>query len=29
LNVDGELVVDTAVVYGPDRFAVDGAFVRV
>jgi len=29
VNVDGELVVDTAVVYGPDRFAVDGAFVRV
>ena len=29
LNVDGELVVDTAVVYGPDRFATDGAFVRL
>jgi len=29
LNVDGDLVVDTAIVYGPDRFDVDGAFVRV
>ena len=28
-SIDGELVVDTAVVYGPDRFEVDGAFVRV
>lgn len=29
LNVDGELVVDTSVVYGPERFGVDGAFVRI
>jgi cytochrome b6-f complex iron-sulfur subunit len=29
LNVDGELVVDTAIVYGPERFHVDGAFVRL
>jgi len=26
---DGTLVVDTSVVYGPDRFNVDGAFVTV
>lgn len=29
LSVDGELIVDTAIVYGPDRFHVDGAFVKV
>jgi hypothetical protein len=29
LNVNGELVVDTAIVYGPERFNVDGAFVRL
>lgn len=29
LNTDGQLVVDTAIVYGPDRFNIDGAFVRV
>ena len=29
LNVDGELVVDTSIVYGPERFQVDGAFVPV
>ena len=29
LSVDGQLVVDTGVVYGPDRYQVDGAFVRV
>lgn len=29
LNVDGQLVVDTSIVYGPDRFSVDGAFVAV
>jgi cytochrome b6-f complex iron-sulfur subunit len=29
LNVDGQLVVDTGITYGPDRFNVDGAFVRV
>jgi len=29
LNVDGDLVVDTAIVYSPDRFDVDGAFVRL
>jgi len=29
LNLDGALVVDTAVIYGPDRFNMDGAFVRV
>jgi len=29
LNVDGQLVVDTSIVYGPERFHIDGAFVRV
>jgi cytochrome b6-f complex iron-sulfur subunit len=29
LDAEGELVVDTSIVYGPDRFQVDGAFVRV
>jgi cytochrome b6-f complex iron-sulfur subunit len=29
LNADGQLVVDTAIVYGSERFNVDGAFVRV
>jgi len=29
LNVDNQLVVDTGIVYGPDRFEVDGAFVRL
>jgi len=29
LNLDGQLVVDTSIAYGPDRFDVDGAFVRV
>ena len=29
LSVDGELVVDTGIVYGPERFDVDGAFVRI
>jgi cytochrome b6-f complex iron-sulfur subunit len=29
LNADGQLVVDTAIIYGPERFNVDGAFVRV
>jgi cytochrome b6-f complex iron-sulfur subunit len=29
LNVDNQLVVDTSIVYGPERFAVDGAFVRL
>ena len=29
LNVDGQLVVDTDITYGPERFDVDGAFVRV
>ncbi len=29
LNVDGQLVVDTGIIYGPDRFNVDGAFIRV
>jgi cytochrome b6-f complex iron-sulfur subunit len=28
-NLDGELVVDTSIVYGPERFDVDGAFIRV
>jgi cytochrome b6-f complex iron-sulfur subunit len=28
-TAEGELVVDTAIVYGPDRQHVDGAFVRV
>jgi cytochrome b6-f complex iron-sulfur subunit len=29
LNLDGQLVVDTAIVYGPERFNVDGAFVTL
>lgn len=29
LDVNGELVVDTGIVYGPERFNVDGAFVEV
>jgi cytochrome b6-f complex iron-sulfur subunit len=29
LDPGGELVVDTSIVYGPERFQVDGAFVRV
>lgn len=29
LNTDGQLVVDTSIVFGPDRFDVDGAFVRL
>ncbi len=29
VNVDGELVVDTSIAYGPERFHVDGAFVAV
>ncbi|HVM95933.1 MAG TPA: Rieske 2Fe-2S domain-containing protein [Candidatus Acidoferrales bacterium] len=29
LNLDGQLVVDTSITYGPDRYDVDGAFVRV
>ena len=29
INVDGQLVVDTSIVYGPERFQVDGAFVRL
>ena len=29
LNVDGQLVVDTSIIYGPERFNVDGAFVSV
>jgi len=29
LDVTGELIVDTSVVYGPERFDVDGAFVRL
>ncbi len=29
LAVTGELVVDTSIVYGPERFNVDGAFVRL
>jgi cytochrome b6-f complex iron-sulfur subunit len=29
LNVDGQLVVDTGITYGPERFNVDGAFVSV
>jgi len=29
LNADGQLVVDTAIVYGSERFNVDGAFIRV
>lgn len=29
LTVDGQLIVDTGIVYGPERFNVDGAFVRI
>lgn len=29
LNADGQLVVDTAIVYGPERFGADGSFVHV
>jgi cytochrome b6-f complex iron-sulfur subunit len=29
LSVDGQLVVDTSIVYGPERFGADGAFVKV
>jgi len=29
LTVDNQLVVDTSIIYGPDRFGVDGAFVRL
>lgn len=29
LSIDGQLVVDTSIVYGPERFTVDGAFVQV
>lgn len=29
LNAEGEIVVDTAIVYGPDRYGVDGAFVEL
>ena len=29
LSVDGQLIVDTGIIYSPDRFGVDGAFVRV
>ena len=29
LNVDGEIVVDTGIVYGPERFQIDGAFIRL
>jgi cytochrome b6-f complex iron-sulfur subunit len=29
LSVDGQLVVDTSIAYGPERFSVDGAFVPV
>ncbi len=29
LSPEGELVVDTSIVYDPDRFQMDGAFVRV
>ncbi|MFQ5668085.1 MAG: ubiquinol-cytochrome c reductase iron-sulfur subunit [Candidatus Binatia bacterium] len=29
LDVDGNLVVDTGIIYGPDRFNVDGAFVKL
>jgi hypothetical protein len=28
LSVDGQLVVDTSIVYGPERFGADGAFVK-
>ena len=29
LNVDGQIVVDTSIIYGPERFNVDGAFMKV
>jgi cytochrome b6-f complex iron-sulfur subunit len=29
LNADGQLVVDTGIIYGPERFNIDGAFVQV
>ena len=29
LNAEGQIVVDTGIIYGPERFNVDGAFVRV
>lgn len=29
LNADGQLVVDTSIVYGPERFTVEGAFVAL
>lgn len=29
LDTEGELLVDTSIVYGPERFQVDGAFVHV
>lgn len=29
LNVDNQLVVDTSIIYGPERFGVDGAFVKL
>jgi cytochrome b6-f complex iron-sulfur subunit len=29
LSVDGQLVVDTGIIYPPERFGVDGAFVRI
>jgi cytochrome b6-f complex iron-sulfur subunit len=29
LSVDGQLVVDTGIIYSPDRFGVDGAFVKI
>jgi cytochrome b6-f complex iron-sulfur subunit len=29
LNADGQLVVDTGITYGPERFNIDGAFVQV
>jgi cytochrome b6-f complex iron-sulfur subunit len=29
VNVDNQLVVDTSITYGPERYGVDGAFVRL
>ncbi len=29
LSVDGQLIVDTSIIYGPERVNVDGAFVKV
>ncbi len=29
MGVDGQLVVDTSIVYGPERFSVDGAFIKL